>query len=123
MLWSLKLTVAALFLAIVTTGCSDEQQVDTSGTSSSDTHYSNEQIADLVYGGTPTSTEKLVEMVGEPDFKGIGDKGDTFWQYYDMTLSEDDGKIYNTNFQIVNGNAVYTWVTSTRDAYQDAEEQ
>ncbi|HIE95675.1 MAG TPA: hypothetical protein EYG03_18975 [Planctomycetes bacterium] len=122
MLWSLKLTVSVLFLAIVTTGCSSERQVDTSGTQSSDTHYSNEQIADLVYGETSISTEKLVEMVGEPDFKGIGDQGDTFWQYYDLTLSEDDGRIYNTNFKIVDGNVVYTWVTNTRDAYQDAEE-
>ena len=65
------------------------------------------------------SIEKLVEVLGEPDFKGIGDQGKKFWQYYNLEKSEDDGQVYNVNFLIVDGGVAYNWVTLERDVYQD----
>ena len=68
------------------------------------------------------STSKLVAKIGEPDFKGTGDQGETFWQYYDLQTSETNDQIFNTNFIITDGAVTYTWVTQTRDAYQDSED-
>ena len=121
MTWSHKINLFVLVIAFFAAGCSVEKKVTTTGSQKKVKHYSNEQIHTLIV--IPRlSTEKLVEMLGEPDFKGTGDQSDTFWQYYDLQKSDQEGETVNTNFIIDDGAVTYTWVTRTKDAYQDTED-
>lgn len=115
---SFQIIYLVVLLAIVTTGCREKTKVETGNSSAKEKHYSSEEIYTR-FVESRMSIEKLVEVLGEPDFKGIGDQGKKFWQYYNLVKSEDDGQVYNVNFLIVDGGVTYNWVTLERDVYQD----
>ncbi|MEC9092627.1 MAG: hypothetical protein VX438_07985 [Planctomycetota bacterium] len=107
-----------VLLAFVTIGCRDQTKGDTGNSAAKEKHYSSEEIYSRFVESRMSITQ-LVEVLGEPDFKGTGDQEKKFWQYYNLEKSEDDGQVYNVNFLIVDGVVTYNWVTRERDAYQD----
>ena len=130
MLFTPRTYLCIAFIAMVIAGCGSgakvkeggvEKQERDAATSEQKRQYSSEEIyKQFVQCRLPTN--ELVAKIGEPDFKGTGDQGETFWQYYDLQTSEEGDQIFNTNFVISDGAVTYSWVTQTRDAYEDSEE-
>lgn len=118
MIYSFQNIFLVVLLAIITTGCRDKVKMETKDSTEKEKHYSSQEIY-TQFVEVRMSTEKLVEALGKPDFKGTGDQGKKFWQYYNLEKSEEDGQIYNVNFLIENGVVTYNWVTRERDVYQD----